>query len=97
MAIFVVQSADARRMARSLGCLFPILRCAVCQKQGQAEIGTEASVRTSLCFGLYDWLDGQELGFARSVTDRVAFAWLGDVVIDSALPADCARSPSARA
>lgn len=67
------------------------------QKQGQAEIGTEASVRTSLCFGLYDWLDGQELGFARSVTDRVAFAWLGDVVIDSALPADCARSPSARA
>jgi len=37
------------------------------------------SVENSLCFGLYE--DGQQIGFARVVTDRATFAWLGDVFV----------------
>jgi GNAT superfamily N-acetyltransferase len=37
----------------------------------------------SLCFGLYA-PDGAQVGFARAVTDRAAFAYLADVfVLDS--------------
>lgn len=39
----------------------------------------ERSIENSLCFGLYD--DGQQLGFARVVTDYTIFAWLMDVFI----------------
>jgi GNAT superfamily N-acetyltransferase len=35
----------------------------------------------SLCYGLYG-VDGRQVGFARLVTDRTVFAWLGDVYID---------------
>jgi len=37
------------------------------------------SLDNSLCFGLY--AGGQQVGFARVVTDRATFAWLADVFV----------------
>lgn len=39
------------------------------------------SLKTSLCFGVY--LDGEQIGFARCVTDYATVYWLCDVIIDS--------------
>lgn len=39
----------------------------------------ERSIAHSLCFGLYD--GSQQVGFARTVTDRATFAYLADVFI----------------
>lgn len=39
----------------------------------------EASVRRSLCFGLYR--GGEQIGFARVISDRATFAWLCDVFV----------------
>lgn len=39
----------------------------------------ERSIQHSLCFGLY--LQKQQIGFARLVTDRATFAYLADVFI----------------
>jgi GNAT superfamily N-acetyltransferase len=42
----------------------------------------ERSLKNSLCFGLFH--ESRQIGFARVVTDRATFAWLGDVfVIDA--------------
>jgi GNAT superfamily N-acetyltransferase len=40
----------------------------------------ERSIQHSLVFGLYA-PDGDQAGFARAVTDRATFAWLGDVFV----------------
>jgi GNAT superfamily N-acetyltransferase len=40
---------------------------------------TERSVRNSLCFGLYT--GGQQVGFARVVTDRTVIGYLCDVFV----------------
>src|SRR4029077_16689297 len=37
------------------------------------------SVQNSISFGVYD--DDRQVGFARVVTDRATFAWVGDVFI----------------
>lgn len=37
------------------------------------------SIEHSLCFGLYD--EGQQIGFARVVSDYSIFAWLMDVFV----------------
>jgi GNAT superfamily N-acetyltransferase len=37
------------------------------------------SIDNSLCFGLYD--DGQQVGFARVVTDLATFGWVCDVFL----------------
>jgi GNAT superfamily N-acetyltransferase len=39
----------------------------------------ERSIENSICFGLYD--DSRQVGFARVVTDRAAFAYLADVFV----------------
>ncbi len=39
----------------------------------------ERSITHSLCFGVYR--QGQQVGFARVVTDKATFAWLADVFI----------------
>jgi GNAT superfamily N-acetyltransferase len=39
----------------------------------------ERSIKNSLCFGLYH--ESRQIGFARMVTDRATFAWLGDVFV----------------
>lgn len=40
----------------------------------------EASIRTSVPVSLFR--DGQQVGFARIVSDWVTFAWIADVVVD---------------
>ena len=40
----------------------------------------QRSIDHSLCFGLYA-ADGGQAGFARAVTDRATFAYLGDVFV----------------
>jgi len=40
----------------------------------------QTSIDASFCFGIY--LDGEQIGFARVVTDYVVFAYLMDVFID---------------
>ena len=40
---------------------------------------TKTAIENSLCFGVYD--EGQQVGFARVVSDRATFAYLGDVFI----------------
>ena len=40
----------------------------------------EESINNSLCFGVY--LERQQIGFARVVTDQVVFSYLMDVFID---------------
>lgn len=39
----------------------------------------QATIDNSLCFGVY--VDGRQIGFARVLTDTVAFAYLMDVFI----------------
>ena len=41
-----------------------------------------ASLAGSRAYGMYDRSDGQQVGFARVITDGVMFAWLCDVVVD---------------
>jgi len=40
----------------------------------------EESILNSLCFGMY--LNGQQIGFARIITDKIIFSYLLDVFID---------------
>lgn len=40
----------------------------------------QTTIDASFCFGIY--LDGEQVGFARVVTDYVVFAYLMDVFID---------------
>lgn len=47
--------------------------------QGRTMEATRATIANSLCIGIY--LDGEQVGFARVVSDRVTFAWLADVFI----------------
>jgi GNAT superfamily N-acetyltransferase len=42
----------------------------------------EASLKASLCFGVYERPGGGQVGFARVVTDGATFSWLCDVVVD---------------
>lgn len=42
----------------------------------------ERAIENSLCVGAYR--GGQQVGFARVVTDRATIAWLTDVVVDEA-------------
>ncbi len=39
----------------------------------------ERSIKWSLCFGVYD--DAKQIGFARVITDRATYAYIGDVYI----------------
>ena len=42
----------------------------------------QTTIDHSFCFGIY--LDGEQIGFARVITDYVVFAYLMDVFIDEA-------------
>ncbi|MEV6552162.1 GNAT family N-acetyltransferase [Streptomyces sp. NPDC051597] len=48
--------------------------------RGRSREKVEETIRGSLTFALYD-ADGEQVAYARVVTDRVAFAWLGDVYV----------------
>jgi len=39
----------------------------------------ERSIDNSLCFGVFD--DGEQVGFARVITDYATFAYVGDVFV----------------
>jgi GNAT superfamily N-acetyltransferase len=47
--------------------------------EGRPKEIVRRSLEQSLCFGLYE--QGQQIGFARVVTDRATFAWVCDVFI----------------
>jgi len=47
--------------------------------QGRPRETVDRSISNSLCFGVYR--AGQQVGFARVVTDYATFAWLADVFI----------------
>lgn len=47
--------------------------------QGRTLQVIKKSIRNSLCFGVY--LYGQQIGFARVITDYATFAYLADVFI----------------
>lgn len=40
---------------------------------------TETAIANSICFGLYH--GGRQIGFARVVSDRATFAYIGDVYV----------------
>jgi predicted acetyltransferase len=50
--------------------------------KGIPRVLVERAIENSICFGAYD--GDRQIGFARVVTDRVVFAYVGDVfVLDS--------------
>jgi GNAT superfamily N-acetyltransferase len=51
---------------------------------GRTREVTECSVEHSLCVGLYAPDGGDQVGFARVVTDYATFCWLCDVFVDAA-------------
>ena len=51
---------------------------------GRAAERQDAALAGSWNFGAYDEASGEQLGFARLVTDRATFAWLCDVFVDEA-------------
>jgi GNAT superfamily N-acetyltransferase len=49
---------------------------------GVAREVVERSIANSLCFGVYAAATGEQVGFARAVTDYATFAWLADVYVE---------------
>jgi GNAT superfamily N-acetyltransferase len=44
----------------------------------------ERSIANSLPFGVYSQESGEQVGFARVVTDYATFAWIADVYVEAA-------------
>jgi GNAT superfamily N-acetyltransferase len=44
----------------------------------------ERAIQSSLCFGGYERATGEQVAFARVVTDGATFAWLCDVYVEHA-------------
>ncbi|MFG3283665.1 GNAT family N-acetyltransferase [Streptomyces sp. NPDC048111] len=51
---------------------------------GRSREKQDAAIAGSLNFGAYDRGSGEQLAYARVVTDRATFAWLCDVYVDPA-------------
>ena len=47
--------------------------------RGRTREAVERSIENSVCFGAF--IDGEQVGFARAVTDKATFAWLADVFV----------------
>ncbi|HWH96859.1 MAG TPA: GNAT family N-acetyltransferase [Pseudolysinimonas sp.] len=54
---------------------------------GRSPETQDVAISGSWNFGAYDAATGEQLGFARVVTDRATFAWLCDVFVDEAMRA----------
>ena len=52
---------------------------------GRAREKQEEAIAGSLNFGVYDTASGEQVAYARVVTDRATFAWLCDVYVDPAV------------
>jgi 8-oxo-dGTP diphosphatase len=50
--------------------------------EGRPREMIETSIRNSICLGIYK--EGEQVAFARLVTDQATFAWLCDVFVDPA-------------
>lgn len=50
---------------------------------GRAREAQDAAIDASRNFGVYDRATGEQLAYARVVTDGVTFAWLCDVFVSS--------------
>ncbi|QYX81310.1 GNAT family N-acetyltransferase [Streptomyces akebiae] len=48
---------------------------------GRAREKQESAIRGSLNFGAYEVASGEQVAYARVVTDRATFAWLCDVYV----------------
>ena len=51
--------------------------------KGRPRTTQDAAIDASLNFGVYDAKTGEQLAYARVVTDRATFAWLCDVFVSS--------------
>ena len=51
--------------------------------EGRPRATQDAAIDASWNFGVYDAITGEQLAYARVVTDRVTFAWLCDVFVAS--------------
>src|SRR3954467_4116851 len=51
---------------------------------GRTREKQDGAIANSLNFGLYDRASGEQLAYARVVTDHTTFAWLCDVYVDPA-------------
>ncbi|MFJ8534936.1 GNAT family N-acetyltransferase [Streptomyces sp. NPDC093591] len=49
---------------------------------GRAREKQDRAIGGSLNFGVYDTVSGEQVAYARVVTDRATFAWLCDVYVD---------------
>jgi N-acetylglutamate synthase-like GNAT family acetyltransferase len=47
--------------------------------KGRSREQVERSIENSVCYGAY--AGGEQVGFARAVTDKATFAWLADVFV----------------
>lgn len=63
-----------------IGCIHAYLSESSYWAQGRSIEKIEQSIRNSLCFGMYN-AEGQQVGFARIVTDFAVFGYLMDVFI----------------
>ena len=50
--------------------------------RGRELATVKKTISNSHCFNV--WKDGQQVGFARVVTDYAVFGWIADVIIDEA-------------
>ena len=50
--------------------------------KGRSRERQETAIDNSWNFGAYDAATGEQLGFARVVTDRATYAWICDVYVD---------------
>lgn len=53
--------------------------------KGRPRATHDAAIDASMNFGVYDGSTGDQLGYARIVTDGVTFGWLCDVIVDPEL------------
>lgn len=53
--------------------------------QGRTRERMDTAIAGSRPYGVFDVATGEQVGFARVVTDGVTFAWLSDVVVDPRL------------
>lgn len=74
-------SADAARLDRAR--VHAWLACESYWASGRARATNDAAIDASRNFGVYDRDTGEQLAYARVVTDGVTFAWLCDVFVAS--------------
>lgn len=54
---------------------------------GRSREKQDRAIEGSLNFGVYEAVSGQQVAYARVVTDRATFAWLCDVYVDPSVRA----------